>query len=88
MYAFILFIGEGIQIDMKEAIKYFKLAAEQGEVHSMLFYAEELRRGKENILEKNKAESQKLFNLAMQRSNKQELLNYMRIYLNTIAKKR
>lgn len=45
-YANLLYLGKGIQVNLKEAAKYFKIAADKGDVNLIYQYGVMLMNGK------------------------------------------
>ena len=66
-YANMLSEGDGIEMNKKEAARYYKLAADKGDTESMNKYSEMLSKG--NGIEKNLKEAARYLKLASNQYN-------------------
>ena len=61
-FALLLYAGDGIETNKKEAARYYKLAADKGNIDAMVNYAFMLEEG--DGIEKNEKEAARYFKLA------------------------
>lgn len=73
-YAIMLYAEEGVQIDRKEALNYFRIAADKGHQEEMFKYTYIQNIEKRIIV--NKEESSKYYKMAADKRNLQEMCNY------------